>query len=122
MAETIKQSKAHTSESEQEILKKSRDDKYEILAVIPVGETPESADAGDLYRQPASKDLLATLVDDTTTANVIYLGHAVPGTATSAASWRIKKIDVSSGATITWADGNFYFDNIWDNRASLSYS
>ena len=56
-------------------------------------------------------------------ATVIYIGWATMGTATSSALWRIKKIGISSDVyTIEWADGNQSFDNIWDNRASLSYS
>lgn len=61
-------------------------------------------------------------IDDTTTASVTYVGFASPGTVTSVASWRIMKIDESSGTSVTWADGDADFDNVWDNRASLSYS
>lgn len=60
------------------------------------------------------------LIDDTTTANVTYIGDAPPGTATSAAAWRIRKIDETSGVAFTWA--GLDFDAIWDNRAGLSYS
>ncbi len=56
-----------------------------------------------------------------TVGSIDYLGEAVIGTATSAPSWRIKKIDNSSGIVITWADTGA-FDQIWDNRASLTYS
>lgn len=52
---------------------------------------------------------------------VTYIGNALPGTATSAASWRIKRITDATG-DIVWADGNGNYDNIWDNRAALSYS
>ena len=57
-----------------------------------------------------------------TVGDVDYVGEASIGTATSAASWRIKKVDSTSGTIITWADGNASFDNIWDNRTSLTYS
>ncbi len=63
----------------------------------------------------------ATRVDEAS-STVTYVGEAVAGVATSAASWRIKKLDSTSGLIMTWADGNTNFDNIWDNRASLSYS
>jgi len=56
-----------------------------------------------------------------TVGDVDYVGEAVIGTATSAASWRIKKVDSASGIVIQWA-GTGVFDQIWDNRASLSYS
>ena len=65
---------------------------------------------------------LATRLDDTTTASVTYVGKAAIGTATSAASWQVQKIDETTGLVITWADGDADFNNIWDNRASLTYS
>lgn len=53
---------------------------------------------------------------------VLYIGEASPGTATSAASWRIKRITFTGDdASTVWADGDENFDNIWDNRASLTY-
>lgn len=69
-----------------------------------------------------SSPSLATRIDEAD-ANTTYIGSADPGSATSAAAWLIKKISVSGSATaITYADGNSNFDNIWDNRTSLSYS
>lgn len=56
-----------------------------------------------------------------TVGSVDYVGEAAIGTATSAASWRIKKIDSTSGTVLQWA-GTGVFDQVWDNRASLSYS
>ena len=72
---------------------------------------------------------LAAQVDDTGgTPNVIYRGEAQPGALTSAAAWRIQEITITTDgggnddiATL-WADGDANFDNIWDNRAALSYS
>ena len=66
---------------------------------------------------------MALLYDDVG-SGIAYQGWAEPGTATSAASWRIRKIDSSADPdiTITWADGDRSFDNVWDNRAALSYS
>ncbi len=69
--------------------------------------------------------------EDTVVANTYYVGNARPRTAASAAAWRIQKI-VLTGAgssaagdtsvTAFWANGDDRFDNIWDNRQSLSYS
>lgn len=64
----------------------------------------------------------ALRLDDTSTINVIYLGVAEPGTLTSADSWQVKKLDQSSGLVITFADGDDKFNNVWDDRVSLSYS
>ena len=59
---------------------------------------------------------------DEATSTVTYIGKATPGTATSVSLWQIQKIDTTTGTVITWADGNGDFDNIWDNRATLTYS
>lgn len=60
---------------------------------------------------------------DDVSASVSYFGFALPGTATSAPSWRIMKKNVVSTVTsYTYANGSTDFVNIWDNRASLSYS
>lgn len=56
-----------------------------------------------------------------TVGDVDYVGEASIGSATSAAAWRIKKVDNTSGIVLQWA-GTGVFDQVWDNRASLSYS
>lgn len=53
---------------------------------------------------------------------VLYLGEAAPGTAENASAWRIQKIDMTSGLTITWAGGSAAYVNRWDQRLSLSYN
>lgn len=60
----------------------------------------------------------------TGTSNVEYHGYASPGAASSAASWAIAKMTYVSGdlTQIDWADGNTNFDNVWDDRTSLTYS
>ena len=60
---------------------------------------------------------------DTPDASTQYNGFANPGTATSDASWLITKQTISGNViTIAFADGNRDFDNVWDDRTSLSYS
>lgn len=56
--------------------------------------------------------------------NVEFVGKAEPGSATSAAVWQIMKLTYSGNnvTDVEWADGNLNFDNVWDNRAGLSYS
>lgn len=54
--------------------------------------------------------------------NFLYLGQAVPGSATSSAIWQIQRVDTTSGVVITWANGSSSYTNIWDNYASLTYS
>lgn len=106
----------YIKDSEQTILNKSFDPTFQVLATMGV----EWDGGQSLYR--ALSDNVACRIDDTTTANTTYIGKAPIGSATSGTVWQIAKLDTSSGLTKTWADGNSSFDNIWDNRASLSYS
>ena len=87
-------------------------------------------DALDNVINPATSDKqdeLIALSDNYATQIVesgsyTYIGKAEIGSATSAASWQVFRIDESSNFELEWADGNDSFDNIWDNHASLSYS
>ena len=58
-----------------------------------------------------------------TVGNTTYLGYADAGSVTSGAVWAVKRI-VESGndVVITWADGDKDYNNIWDNRLTLTYS
>lgn len=60
--------------------------------------------------------------EDSVDTNIEYVGYAAIGSLSSAAVWQIKRVDITTGTTIDWADGNDNFDNIYDNRESLSYS
>jgi hypothetical protein len=61
--------------------------------------------------------------------NLVYLGQAAPGnlTNTALAVWRIRRFtyDVNSNVlTVAWATnarGQATFDQVWNNRAALSY-
>lgn len=73
---------------------------------------------------PAPAYALATRVDDVGgSPDVTYVGEADPGTLTSAASWRVKRLtdDGSEFTTVEWA-GTGTFNQVWDNRASLTYT
>lgn len=60
---------------------------------------------------------------DEVSATITYVGEADPDTLTSEALWRIKRLDTTNDdLVILWADGDANFDNIWDDRASLTYS
>ncbi|PCI28747.1 hypothetical protein COB55_03480 [Candidatus Wolfebacteria bacterium] len=56
-----------------------------------------------------------------TVADIDYIGEAAISSATSSAVWRVKRLDNATGLVVLWA-GTGAFDQIWDNRASLSYS
>lgn len=61
---------------------------------------------------------------DFVSETVAYVGEAQPGTATTAALWRIKRVTLGPGDDVTeqWAGGSAAFSQVWDDRASLSYS
>jgi hypothetical protein len=82
----------------------------------------------DSYRQaPNDKSKIAVtteddasgLIVDQASATIIYLGEGLFGALTSEAKWKIKKIDLSSGVVIKAASETF--NQVWDNRASLTY-
>ena len=56
-------------------------------------------------------------------ATVIYIGYASHSSASNTASWQIKKITLSGGlpTALQFADSNEAFDNVWDDRATLTY-
>lgn len=64
---------------------------------------------------------LATRLDDVG-GGVTYVGEANPGTVNSDSTWRIKKIvETGPDIVISWADGDSDYDNVWDDRLTLTY-
>ncbi|MFW6219805.1 MAG: hypothetical protein ACOC33_03115 [bacterium] len=54
--------------------------------------------------------------------NLIYLGFSELDADPSKPVWKIKRIQVVGTETrITYADGNRLYDNIWNDRTSLTY-
>lgn len=90
------------------------------ISVAVDGTVPVSVAAIlDVEQQPP---LVVEKIDQAS-ATVTYIGQAAPGTATSAASWRIQRMSVSGTVTtLAYADGDLNFNNIWDNRSSLTYT
>lgn len=69
-------------------------------------------------------DFLIQKLAYTSSGFVEYQGFAIPGSATSAGVWLIKKLTYS-GTNVTdikFANGSLALDQIWDNREDLSYS
>ncbi len=74
---------------------------------------------------PFDKTDLVNEVDYAAGSNKIYEGYAAPGTATSAAAWQIVKYTYDGSdnrLTTKFAGGTNDYNQVWDNRASLSYS
>ena len=66
-------------------------------------------------------DSLSALKLDQASSTLLYVGEATIAAPSSSPMWRIRKIDTTSGVDILWADGNSFYDNVWDNRTSLTY-
>ncbi len=58
---------------------------------------------------------------DEASATITYIGQAQDDSDIGDPVWQIQRIDTSSGTVIQWADGNNNYDNVWDNRAALTY-
>ena len=59
---------------------------------------------------------------DSGDTNILYIGKAPIGSATSSAVWQIARLDTTSGELVkTWVDGAA-FTQVYDDRESLSYS
>ncbi len=100
------------------------------------GDIYTDADNGDIYEKivgswslqgsPGSMALAtqSDTIDPAVFPEVTYRGDALPGTSTAGALWRVQRMTMQSDGDISilFADGNDDFDNIWDNRLSLSYS
>jgi len=72
------------------------------------------------HQNTVASPVLAIRLDEQ--SGVMYVGEASLGASESAAVWRIKSVGTSGTiTTVRWADGNAEFDNVWNNRAALSY-
>lgn len=89
-------------------------EQYRSVSVIPL------ADVNAFVVATASAGFSIRL--DEVSSSVTYVGRAAIGSSEAAAVWSIMKIGVSGTVTsITYADSDLEFDNIWANRASLTY-
>jgi len=76
------------------------------------------------YELPPSTENLYTNTYDYSAGKLIYSGRAAPGASKGSPVWQIKKYLYSGNdlVDIQWCDGDILYDNIWNNRASYSYS
>lgn len=59
-------------------------------------------------------------IDDTGTYQ--YFGYATLASNEASAVWKISRLTNANPQALVWADGDSLYDNVWANRASLSYS
>jgi hypothetical protein len=70
------------------------------------------------HRNDSNLDVRYDEVD----ANTAYLGLAAIDSNISQPVWQIKKLDFTTGVIMLWADGNSNFDNVWNDRATITYT
>ena len=71
----------------------------------------------------AGQGIINTVYIDEASATVTYYGFFDKGAVgTAAANCRIMKVEISGTVTsYLWADGDICYDNVWDDRATLTY-
>ena len=85
--------------------------KYEAFSLLPDGSLPVGGSD------------LTVRIDDVG-SGIKYIGKAAPGTATSASTWQVFRLDSSASPDLTklYADGVAAFTKRWDDRATYTYS
>lgn len=105
--------KTNAKYTSQHIDNQSFDETLQIAQNLPLEYDPVGA-----VKKRITEDL--TLLWEVS-GSYVYIGEASPGTLESAADWRIQRVNTSTGK-IHYADSNSEFDNVWDDRASLTYA
>lgn len=64
-----------------------------------------------------------TVLVDSSVSGTTYVGIGMMGSVESDAVWQIFKVSTASGITkVQFADGDENYNNVWDDRDSLTYS
>lgn len=69
-----------------------------------------------------SVDTIYSIRVDDASPTITYVGEASINSSESSAVWRIKKLEtIGTVFKVTWANGSQAFNNVWDDRLSLTY-
>lgn len=69
------------------------------------------------------KEKERTILVDAASSSTTYVGIGKLGSDESQAVWQIFRINTASNVTkVQFADSNENFDNVWADRASLTYA
>lgn len=82
---------------------------------------PESGVGPERDAVAITKDARTVKIDNGD-ATYYYFGKALVGTATSQAKWLISRLEKSGTGVQTLAYASRNYDQVWDDRTSLSYS
>lgn len=69
--------------------------------------------------------LFSTELDYDANGNLIYMGMSIPGQATSASTWQIRKFTYDASGnllSILYANGSRTYTNAWDSRVGYTYT
>lgn|GEM_PF-5462044 len=80
--------------------------------------TPAKINADGTLPEDTSRSILRW-VTKSDNPNITYIGEARIGSDTDEAAWKIGEINETNG-TLLWSSD--LFNNIWDNRESLTYN
>lgn len=73
------------------------------------------------YEWADEDDRMKKIIDEIN-KNLMYIGTAQPGSATSAAVWAIQRVQfIGDDTFIYWANSVNTFTNTWDDRLTYSY-
>ena len=113
--------------SEQTILNKSKDDKFDVLAVELMGYDPLGKDDDGNIVGTLNRVTLGALGDYGTNDTIDSGGYTYIGKESAEGSWYIQRIDKSGGGNVIRyatqvnnASTEIYTD-AWSNKVSLSY-
>lgn len=76
----------------------------------------------DIINIPSNTSAEQQILIDTSVSGTTYFGYSAPGIPTDKPFWKIMKmVETSILTTIKYADSNQLYDNVWDDRTSLTY-
>jgi hypothetical protein len=115
----------YTNQSEQGVLNESRDEKYKVLGVeLLVENDAENAlvrlKRSDLSGGGSSATAYEGRFDTTSTADCVYIGKTIPGTAESTAEWQVVRVNTATGQKV-YADDVTGFTKQWSARTGYTY-
>lgn len=105
--------KSNTKYTQQHILNESFDE----IGLVRVNATEYSPDGNVAYQKVTSN--LTPRLDEG--ATYTYVGKAAIGSSDASAVWQIIRYPSADFSEGLYADGDANFDNVWDDRESLTY-
>jgi hypothetical protein len=79
-----------------------------------------NSESGEAFNRTVEANVTTRWAVKSDDSTLTYVGTAIPGSLTSASVWQISRVDDTGNEL--WADGDTLFNNIFEDRESLSYS